>query len=124
MLAGLTLTPPPQPLMSSPAIPYPRLSSHLNVWNSCLHLLQRAGYALSTEEVSADGDVLWLARRNGYTLMADNPIELLGLANVQQALAPADSTNARPYWWSVSGEDLYRALLASAQPFRPPGDDE
>ncbi|MDK2124122.1 hypothetical protein [Parachitinimonas caeni] len=68
--------------MSSPAIPYPRLSSHLNVWNSCLHLLQRAGYALSTEEVSADGDVLWLARRDGYTLMADNPIELLGSVDV------------------------------------------
>jgi len=79
------------------------LSSYPNVFNSCLVILQRKGFALSYETETDS----WLAEINGFKFKADNPIELLGLAAIYEDRRPeADSE----YWWQINNPYLLGEL--------------
>ncbi len=57
-----------------------------------------------------DPDV-FTAEKDGFVLLADNPIELLGLAAIYEDVRPAEN---RPYWWSIDdGPDDERAPTRS-----------
>ncbi len=84
----------------------PRLSSYPNVYNTSLVLLQRRGFALGYNK----SDDTWTATKDRFELMADNPMELLGLAAILQESNPAP--NAGEYWWKIDEPDLLTALNA------------
>jgi hypothetical protein len=84
----------------------PRLSSYLNVYNTGLVLLQRRGFALGYNKT----DDTWTATKNGFELLAENPIELLGLASFLEEMNPAD--HADEYWWKIDKPDLLTVLDA------------
>ena len=75
------------------------LSSHANVWETCLQLMNRRGYSLETrypDDEDDEGLSLWLAEKDGFTFMADDPIQLLGLVTVYEDVQPKED---QPYWW-------------------------
>jgi hypothetical protein len=91
------------------------LSSHANVHNTCLRILRFRGYRLWVEGKLDEGGLIepsslaWMAERDGFTLHADTPIELLGLAAILDHKRP---TQSDPYWWKVDGPDIREELLA------------
>ncbi|WP_194908761.1 hypothetical protein [Catenulispora rubra] len=76
------------------------LVSHLNVWETCLQLMNRLGYRLEMsypdDEDGDEGLSTWSATKGGFTFMADDPIQLLGLVAVYEDVQPEDD---RDYWW-------------------------
>ena len=66
-------------------------------------------------ELEADGSFplhkTWYADKNGISLYADNPIELLGLARIYEHHQPKEDT---PYWWRVDGDDIEDELYEAA----------
>lgn len=92
------------------------LASHRNVWNTCLLLLAEQGYKLwSTDTYDSAGDFErseWFAEKNGYTLCADNPIELTRLAAIYEFKKPQGV--AVPYWWVIKGGNLIGELEENA----------
>ncbi len=98
------------------------LGSNSNVYDTCLRLLRQRGFSLHVEgELEPDGcyppDHLWYAEKNGISLYADNPIELLGLATLHDYHQPDRDT---PYWWRIEGDDIRDELYEAAWP----SDDE
>jgi hypothetical protein len=93
------------------------LSSHANVYNTCLSILRQRGYALRLEYGANDGEEyespLWIAEKDGFRFMADNAIELLGLTAIFEFVKP---TKNEPYWWSVDGPDIWDELQNAAPP--------
>ncbi len=76
------------------------LTSHANVWETCLQLLHRQGYHLKVELSDEEDEYAldaWLAEKDGFTFWGDNPIELLGLVAVYEDVRPEED---QPYWWS------------------------
>jgi hypothetical protein len=95
------------------------LSSHTNVYNTCLRILRQRGYRLWVEgeldhNVMYPNDLAWMAEKNGKTFQADNPIELLGLAAIYEYVNPVGET--QPDWWTVPGANIKDELLAAAFP--------
>ncbi len=74
------------------------LSSHVNVWETCLQLLERKGFRLRVTLGEDETARSWFAERDGIDLQAEDPIALLGLAAIYEDLLPA---RREPYWWSA-----------------------
>ena len=60
------------------------LGSHENVRNTCLQILRDRGFHLHVKgQLSDDGcyptDASWIAEKDGFRFVGNNPIELLGL---------------------------------------------
>jgi hypothetical protein len=94
------------------------LYSHANVYNTCLRILRSRGFAPRVEgELTADGcyptSAQWFAEKEGFSFIADNPVELLGLVAIYDHVHPEDD---RPYWWAVDGSDIWSALMEAAFP--------
>jgi hypothetical protein len=95
-----------------------QLSSHSNVYNTCLRILRKKGFQLITEyEVDENQSIIpssqfWRAIKNGYELVASNPIELLGLATIYEYKQPSDEPSS--YWWTVDGENIWEELNDAA----------
>jgi hypothetical protein len=92
------------------------LASHLNVWGTCLEILHRRGWKLRRIlSPTDDGQDTWEAVLGDIDLVADNPIELLGLAAIHDEIRPEKH---EPYWWVVGpaeGEErVYDRLLEEA----------
>lgn len=94
------------------------LSSHANVYNTCLIILRQRGYDLWVEgEIDSEGcidplSLAWMAEKEGFDFQGDNPIELLGLTALFEFHQPTGS--AVSYWWSIEGPDIYAELLDKA----------
>jgi hypothetical protein len=94
------------------------LASHSNVYNACLLILRRRGFALRVAgERTPDGcyppNALWIAEKDGFSFCGDNPIELLGLVAVYDHMQPEED---RSYWWRLEGPDLWTELMEAAFP--------
>lgn len=94
------------------------LGSNFNVYGTCLQLLRQRGFSLHVEgELGPDEcyppDHLWYAEKGGISRYADNPIELLGLAELYEHHQPKEDT---PYWWRIEGEDIRDELYEVAWP--------
>ena len=79
------------------------LGSYLNVYNTALVILERKGWSLRYEKT----DELWFANKDGWNLVADNPIELLGLVAIFEHHAPKKKTE---YWWKIDKPNLVEKL--------------
>ena len=59
------------------------LFSYPNVWNTCLHIIEKEGYRIyllgDPDDVGGISLCTWNAEKDGFKFRADNPIELLGL---------------------------------------------
>ncbi|MDQ1920067.1 hypothetical protein [Massilia pseudoviolaceinigra] len=101
------------------------LGSHANVYNTCLLILRDRGFKMHVEgELDDEGcyptDLLWIAEKDGFRFMADNPIELLGLVGVYDHMQPSED---RPYWWRKEGEDVRDQIMSEAFPQGDAGDE-
>ncbi len=79
------------------------LSSHLNVYNTCLVLLRRSGYNITYDRANDS----WSAQKHEYCFRADNPIELLGLTTIYQEIQPQ---NGKEYWWMINEPNVLAEL--------------
>src|SRR5262249_47317987 len=95
------------------------LSSHTNVYNTCLLILRQHGYKLSLGgDLDAEGSIkwsslVWRAERGEYIFNAWNPIELLGLTAIYEFRHP---DAGKPGWWVVDGANIFEELLDEAFP--------
>jgi hypothetical protein len=94
------------------------LSSHFNVWDTCLHILRECGYAIQVQGVlDEDGswptEVMWIAEKDGFMFKAENPIELLGLKAIYDHVQPEKDVS---YWWKSGDGDLRKELMLTAFP--------
>ncbi len=83
------------------------LSSYLNVYNTCLVILKRRGFKLRFELPAEN----WIAEKDGFMFLADNPIELLGLVGLHDYIKPESDTED---WWKIDQPDLIKELLPDA----------
>ena len=77
--------------------------SHANTWNACLKVLEKMGFQLTVDA----GAKLWIAENAEACLKANNPVELLGLAQLHASTA---KTEVGERWWGT-GDDVLRALV-------------
>ena len=78
------------------------LNNHVNVFRSCLALLNRKGWKIEIipgpyEEEDSLLDS-YSAERDGTRIVADTPLELLGLATIHEYHHPHDDES---YWWII-----------------------
>jgi hypothetical protein len=81
----------------------PALGEYVNVYNSALQVLESKGFRVWIDK-QAD---MFCAERNGWDLMAENPISLLGLVALLEHRSP---DIYKEYWWKSEGSLDYRAL--------------
>ena len=81
----------------------PDLSAHLNVYNTALVILERKGWALRYDKTQD----WWLAQKDGWELLADDPMALLGLVAIHEHHAPKAKAE---YWWKIDEPDLLSHL--------------
>ena len=84
----------------------PALSAYLNVWNTCLVILQNKGFRTWTDEA----ENYFFAERDGWDFMADDPIQLLGLIAIFEHTNP---TKREEYWWRIEEPWLVESLPKS-----------
>ena len=75
----------------------PDLSSHPNVYETCLRVIADRGWRIAARLGDDDESMGWEAARDDVVLWADNPIELLGLVGVWEARWPGAY---EPWWWT------------------------
>lgn len=80
---------------------------HPNVYSSCVALLSLQGWTVSIEPSEYEDEEKFVntyhAERNGVTIVADDPLRLLGLATLDQYHQPHDGI---PYWWVIKEPQL------------------
>lgn len=82
----------------------PDLDAHLNVYNTALVVLQHKGWALRYHK----NQDWWFAQKDGWELLADDPMALLGLAAIHEYHAPKTKVE---YWWKIDEPDLLSCLV-------------
>lgn len=92
------------------------LASSANVRNTCLRILRDRGFTLKVQgEIDDDlcypTDALWIAEKDGFRFVGDNPIELLGLVGIYDHIKPNEES---PYWWRIEGADIWSELMSEA----------
>jgi hypothetical protein len=88
----------------------PALSAYLNVWNTCLVVLQQKGFRAWTDEAQEQ----FFAERDGWDFFADDPIQLLGLVALHDHHRP---DRFDEYWWRIEEPWLVESLPTSAPPY-------
>ncbi len=78
----------------------PDLSAYLNVYNTALAVIEEKGFEIQFDEKKE----WWFASRNGWQLMADDPIQLLGLVAIFEFKNPSQKNE---YWWKIGELELY-----------------
>lgn len=78
------------------------VSDHVNVYSSCIALLDLQGWKIKIDPCPYELEDARLdsyrATRNGTTIKAEDPLRLLGLAALDQHHQPH---GAEPYWWTI-----------------------
>jgi len=94
-----------------------QLTSHGNVYNTCLRILRQRGHELRLEQGVDNDDLVerednWIAIKDHYQLNAPSPIELLGLAALYGHTSPGSLSNDDR---RIEADlDLYSDLMARA----------
>lgn len=81
----------------------PDLSAYLNVYNTALVVLQRKGFSVRFDAQHEH----WHASKDGWDFLADDPMQLLGLAAIYEHRAPKKKEE---YWWKIDEPDLFSQL--------------
>ncbi len=79
------------------------LGAHLNVFNTALVILQRKGWELRFDS----SQEWWFAEKGGWTFLADDPMQLLGLVAIYEYQQPKAKEE---YWWKIDEPDLLSAM--------------
>ena len=79
------------------------LIAYLNVYNTALVVLERKGWELRFDSARE----WWFARKDGWELLADDPMQLLGLVAIFEHHAPEEKSE---YWWKIDEPDLLSKL--------------
>ena len=79
------------------------LSAYLNVYNTALVVLARKGWSASFDSAQE----WWCARKDGWELLANDPMQLLGLVGIHEYHAPKRKTE---YWWKIDEPNLLEQL--------------
>lgn len=82
-----------------------KLSSYLNVYNTCLVLLRNDGFELGHDK----SNDTWTAKKDGFLFCGDNPIELLGLTAIYLKLKPKEQNEN---WWQINKPNILCELDA------------
>jgi hypothetical protein len=77
----------------------PDLSAYLNVYNTALVVLERKGWLLRYDKERG----WWFAQKDGWELLADDPMQLLGLVAIFEHHDPKEKTE---YWWKIDEPNL------------------
>jgi hypothetical protein len=80
------------------------LSSYINVFNTALVIIEHKGWALRFDKTQD----FWFAKKNGWELLADNPIELLGLVAIHEHHSPKEKIE---YWWKIDEPSLLEKFV-------------
>lgn len=93
------------------------LGSCGNVNNTCLIILKNKGFDITIDGDLNDDeyptDALWIAEKDGFKFMADNPIELLGLVGIYEYKKPKEDI---PYWWLIKEPDIWLEIMQKKFP--------
>ena len=80
---------------------------HVNVYRSCISLLDLRGWKIKIiPGPYEEGDSLldtYEATRDNTRILAEDPLRLLGLANLHEYHHPHEGES---YWWTVESEDI------------------
>ena len=81
------------------------LSDHVNVYSSCIALLDLQGWKIKIEPAPYEKEDstldIYVAERNGQIIRAEDPLRLLGLAAIDDYHTPHGE---EPYWWVIKGK--------------------
>ncbi len=88
----------------------PAFSAYLNVWNTCLVILQQKGFRTWTDEEQNN----FYAEKDGWDYIADDPIQLLGLVAIHEYHKPV---SYKEYWWRITDPQLIESLPNMAPEF-------
>lgn len=100
------------------------LGSAPNVYDTCLRLLRKRGYSLCVKKTRAEGYPMWIAEKDGFKFVGDNPIELLGLTAIYEEVLPVDAASAPSYWWRIEGDNISGELIDAAPAYQPIEDND
>ena len=75
------------------------LSAYANVYNTALVVLSRKGWSISRDATKD----WWYARKDGWELLADDPMQLLGLVAIHEHQSPEQK---HEYWWKIDEPNL------------------
>ena len=79
------------------------LSAYLNVYNTALVVLTRKGWSVSFDSAQD----WWHARKDEWELLANDPMQLLGLVAIHEYHAPQRKVE---YWWKIDEPNLLEQL--------------
>ena len=91
------------------------LAAHCNVFNTALVIARRKGWELEIlwpeGDLSEDNLESYQATKDGWVLVAYDPIQLLGLIAIHEHVGPKEH---KSYWWSEknNGEQVLDELIA------------
>jgi hypothetical protein len=77
----------------------PDLSAYLNVYNTALVIIERKGWTLRYDASRE----WWFAQKDDWELLADDPMQLLGLVAIHEHHAPEEKSE---YWWRIDEPNL------------------
>ena len=84
----------------------PDLSAYLNVYNTSLVVLESKGFSVRYDELKE----LWFGTKGEWELLADDPIQLLGLVSIYEYHSPRVKVEN---WWKIDEPDLLGEVDAS-----------
>ncbi len=76
----------------------------MNVYNTALVILERKGWSLRFDKTHE----WWFAQKDGWELLADDPMQLLGLVAIYEHHAPKQQVE---YWWKIGELEVLRKYL-------------
>jgi hypothetical protein len=79
------------------------LSAYLNVYNTALVVIERKGWSLRFEK----SPERWFAKKGDWELLADDPMQLLGLVAIHEHHSPKAKAE---YWWKIDEPDIISRL--------------
>lgn len=80
------------------------IGAHLNVYNTALVILERKGWSLRHD----DAQEWCFANKGEWELLADDPMQLLGLVAIHEHHAP---TEKKEYWWKIDEPNLLAKFI-------------
>jgi len=86
----------------------PLLSDHVNVYSSCIALLDLQGWKIKIDFGAYEKDdnepIIYTATRDETIIKAEDPLRLLGLAAIDEHHKPHGDA---PYWWNIKSKPIH-----------------
>jgi hypothetical protein len=70
------------------------------LFNTSLFLIKKHGFTIRYEK---KGSKFWIAEKNGFRFVGDNPLDLLGLVAIYLEIKPKEESE---YWWKLDEPNI------------------